>query len=54
MKQDEAFAQKMFGSAYGGYPQEELLKACDGAGEPELKEKLTLLLENNPHFNGFD
>lgn len=38
----------------GGYPQEELLKACDDAGEPELKEKLTLLLENNPHFNGFD
>ncbi len=54
MKQDENFARQVFGSAYVGYPQEELLKACDNAGEPELKEKLTLLLENNPNFNGFD
>lgn len=54
MKQDENFARQIFGSAYVGYPQEELLKACDDAGEPELKAKLTSLLENNPYFNGFD
>ena len=54
MKQDEAFARQVFGSAYVGYPQEELLKACDDSGEPELKAKLTALLENNPHFEGFD
>lgn len=54
MKQDEAFARQVFGSAYVGYPQEELLKACDDSGELELKARLTLLLEKNPHFNGFD
>ena len=54
MKQDENFAQQVFGCAYVGYPQEELLKACDDSGEPELKAKLTSLLEKNPHFNGFD
>lgn len=54
MKLDESFARQVFGSAYVGYPQEELLKACDDAGEPELKEKLTSLLESNPYFEGFD
>ena len=54
MKQDEASARQVFGSAYVGYPQEELLKACDDSGELELKARLTLLLEKNPHFNGFD
>ena len=54
MKQDENFARQVFGNAYVGYPQEALLKACDDAGEPKLKAKLTLLLESNPHFNGFD
>lgn len=54
MKQDENFARQVFGSAYVGYPQEELLKACDDVGELELKAKLTSLLENNPYFNGFD
>ena len=54
VKQDESFARQVFGSAYVGYPQEELLQACDNAGEPELKEKLTLLLENNPYSEGFD
>ena len=54
MKQDENFARQVFGSAYVGYPQEELLKACDDSGEPELKANLTSLLEKNPHFNGFD
>lgn len=54
MKQDENFARQVFGSAYVGYPQEELLKACDDSGEPELKVKLTSLLKNNPYFNGFD
>lgn len=50
MKQDENFAQQVFGSAYVGYPQEELLKACDDSGETELKAKLTALLDVNPHF----
>lgn len=50
MKQDENFAQQVFGSAYVGYPQEELLKACDDSGETELKAKLTALLDINPHF----
>lgn len=54
MKQDENFARQVFGSAYVGYPQAKLLKACDDAGEPELKAKLTSLLEKNPHFEGFD
>lgn len=54
MKQDENFARQVFGSVYVGYPQEELLKACDDSGETELKTELTALLENNPHFNGFD
>lgn len=54
MKQDENFARQVFGSAYVGYPQEELLKACDDSGEPELKAKLTSLLEKNPHFKGFE
>ena len=54
IKQDEGFARQVFGSAYAGYPQEELLKACDDSGEPELKTKLTYLLENNPNFKGFD
>ena len=50
MKQDENFAQQVFGSAYVGYLQEELLKACDDSGETELKAKLTALLDVNPHF----
>lgn len=54
MKQAENFARQVFGSAYVGYPQVELLKACDDAGEPELKAKLTALLDINPHFEGFD
>lgn len=54
MKQNENFARQVFESAYVGYPQEELLKACDDSGEPELKAKLTSLLEKNPHFEGFD
>ena len=54
MEQDENFARQVFGSAYVGYPQEELLKACDDSGEPELKAKLTSLLEKNPHFKGFE
>lgn len=54
MKQDENFAQQVFGCAYVGYPQEELLKACDDSVETELKANLTSLLEKNPHFNGFD
>lgn len=54
MKQDEDFARLVFGSAYVGYPQEELLKACDDSGESELKANLTSLLEKNPHFEGFD
>lgn len=54
MKQDENFARQVLGSAYVGYPQEELLKACDDSGEPELKAKLTSLLEKNLHFEGFD
>ena len=54
MKQDENFAQQVFGCAYVGYPQEELLKACDDSGETELKAKLTALLDVNPHFEGFD
>ena len=54
MKQDENFARQVFGSAYVGYPQEELLKVCDDSGETELKAKLTSLLEKNPHFKGFE
>ena len=54
MKQDADFARQVFGSAYVGHPQEELLKACDDSGEPELKANLTSLLEKNPHFNGFE
>lgn len=54
MKQDENFARQVLESAYVGYPQEELLKACDDSGEPELKAKLTSLLEKNLHFEGFD
>ena len=54
MEQDENFARQVFGIAYVGYPQEELLKACDDSGEPELKAKLTSLLEKNPHFKGFE
>lgn len=54
MKQDENFAQQAFGCAYVGHPQEELLKACDDSGETKLKTKLTSLLENNPHFKGFE
>ena len=54
MKQDEAFAHKVFDSAYVGHPQEELLKACDASGETELKAKLTALLNINPHFERFE
>lgn len=54
MKQDENFTRQVFGSAYVGYPQEELLKVCNDSGEPELKAKLTSLLEKNPHFKGFE
>lgn len=54
MKLDENFARQVFGSAYVGYPQEELLKACDDSVETELKAKLTALLDVNPHFEGFD
>ena len=54
MKQDEAFAHKVFDSAYVGHPQEELLKACDASDETELKAKLTALLNINPHFERFE
>lgn len=54
MKQDGNFARQVFGSAYVGDPQEELLKACDDSGETELKTKLTALLDINLHFEGFD
>lgn len=54
MKQDADFTRQVFSSAYVGYPQEELLKACDDSGEPELKANLTSLLEKNPYFNGFE
>ena len=54
MKQDEAFAHKVFDSAYVGHPQEELLKACDASGETELKAKLTAVLNINPHFERFE
>ena len=54
MKKDEAFAHKVFDSAYVGHPQEELLKACDASGETELKAKLTALLNINPHFERFE
>ena len=54
MKQDEGFVRQVFASAYVGYPQEELLKACDDSGEPELKARLTALWKDNPHFEGFD
>lgn len=54
MKQDEAFAHKVFDSAYVGHPREELLKACDASGETELKAKLTALLNINPHFERFE
>lgn len=54
IKLDESFARQVFGSAYVGYPQEELLKACNDSGEPDLKAKLTALLKVNQHFEGFD
>ena len=48
MKEDDHFAQQVFQSAYVGYVQEDLLKACDLSGEPELKEHLLELLHDNP------
>lgn len=48
MKEADHFAQQVFQSAYVGYVQEDLLKACDLTGEPELKEHLLELLYDNP------
>lgn len=53
LREDADFARQVFGSAYVGYPQAELLKACDAAGEPALKAAWTALLEDNPYFEGF-
>lgn len=53
LRENADFARQVFGSAYVGYPQAELLKACDAASEPALKAAWTALLEDNPYFEGF-
>ena len=54
MEQDREFARQVFGSAYVGFPQEELLKICGETGEQTLQAQLTALLEENPCFDGLD
>lgn len=54
LKQDERLARQLFQSAYVGTPQEALLESCDWFGAPALKAHLQKLLEQNPHFEGFD
>lgn len=54
LKQDERLSRQLFQSAYVGSPQEVLLEACDWFGEMSLKEHLQKLLEQNPHFDGYN
>lgn len=49
LKEDDDFARLICQSNYVGYYHEELIKACNGAREPELRRRLLDLLAENPY-----
>ena len=54
LKTDDHLARQIFQCACWDTGQKMLYEACDWFGEPELKEKLRGLAEENPYFDGFD
>lgn len=54
LKTDDHLARQIFRCACWDTGQKMLYEACDWFGEPELKEKLRGLAEENPYFDGFD
>lgn len=53
LKTDDHLARQIFQCACWDTGQKMLYEACDWFGEPELKEKLRGLAEENPYFDGF-
>ena len=49
LKEDDDLARLICQSNYVGYYHEELIKACNGAREPELRRRLLDLLAENPY-----
>ena len=54
LKTDDRLARQIFQCACWDTGQKLLYGACDTFDEPELKEKLRALAEENPCFDGFD
>lgn len=54
LKTDDRLARQIFQCACWDTGQKLLYGACDTFNEPELKEKLRTLAEENPCFDGFD
>ena len=49
MDGDDRLARQIFLSAYWGYPQEDLIEACDWYGKAALKERLLGYQRQNPY-----
>lgn len=54
LKTDDRLARQIFQCACWDTGQKMLYESCDWFGEPELKEKLRGLAEENPYFDSFD